>query len=228
MKHLIFILLSMNGIHPIYAQNYDNYQLKSEVGGNGNSPSSQTPGSFIVSINQNNTFIRDSLNRIQAVSHGYDETHLTGYNCVITQSENGLTYHVFTPNAGECFIAINGVNTKTKRSVNLGLYRFNVADSVYHDIYLDQVISGRAITGKVTTVFCKNRDYWNGKEDEIEVLTWKITQGGKEVSGTGSEISKEGVQFIQTVPPGEAIMVTVQAKSNFQKTFVTKGVFLKS
>lgn len=226
MKHLILVSLSLLFGFSVYSQSKK--KLSPQAGGNGKTKSIDVPRGFVTISNNNYTFIKDSLNRISAVSHGYDDTRLECVNCQIIQEESTLDYLVYTPNSGECKITIFGMNTTSKKEVCLGQYTFQIADSVYHDIYLDGILSGNAITSKIKTIDCKNRAYWNWEEGDMELMTWKILHGTKEISGVGNEISKEARKFISDIPNGEAIIVIVTAKNNFQKSFITKGVFLKT
>lgn len=227
--HLILSVLLLLSLQPLFSQSKkQEFSKKTIAGGNGNRTSNEVPRSFMVISNNNYTFIKDSLNHLMAVSHGYDDTRLECINCNIIQEKTTLDYIVYTPNSGECKISIFGINSKTKKEACLGQYRFDIADSVYHDIYIDNILSGNTITNKIATINCKNRDYWNYDEGDIEILTWSIKHRDKEVNGTGNEISKEAINFIKAAPSGESIIITVKAKSNFQKPFVAKGIFLKS
>lgn len=225
MKHLILVSLSLLLGFSVYSQS--KRKLSPQAGGNGKNKSIDVPRGFVSISNNNYTFIKDSLNHLMAVSHGYDDTRLECINCQILQEESTLDYLVYTPNSGECKITIFGMNTTTKREVCLGQYTFQVADSVYHDIYLDGILSGNSITSKIKIIECKNRAYWNGEEGDMEVITWRIIHGNNEIYGVGNEITKEARKLIGDIPSGEAIIVTVTAKNNFQKPFITKGVFLK-
>lgn len=225
MKQLILVSLSLLLGSSVYSQSKK--KLSSQAGGNGKTKSVEVPRGFIIISNNNNTFIKDSLNHLTAVSHGYDDTRLECINCQIIQEESTLDYLVYTPNSGECKIKIFGMNTSTKQEACLGQYNFQIADSIYHDIYIDGILSGNSIKSGIKTIDCKNRAYWNWEEGEMELMTWKILHGNKEIIGVGNELSKEARKFINDIPDGEVIIVIVTAKSNFQTPFVTKGVFLK-
>lgn len=224
-KYLIVILLLL--IAPmVFSQSKKKFPKTTFAGGTGKEMTINNPRSFMVISNQNYTFIKDSLNYLSAISHGYDDTKLECENCTLTQEENTLDYLVYTPKSGSCRIIIYGINRTTNKTVCLGAFSFNVADSVYHDIYLDNVRSGNSITSNITSIECRNRDYWNVAE-EMTLLGWKLNYGSKEVIGNGNELTKEAIQFVKEVPSGEIIIVTTTSKSNFQKTFVTKGLFFK-
>ncbi len=224
-KYLISILLLL--ITPVlFSQSKQKFPKATSAGGTGKEMTINNPRSYMVISNQNYTFIKDSLNYLSAISHGYDDTRLECENCTIIQEESTLDYLVYTPKSGKCQIIIYGVNRTTNKSVCLGAYSFNVADSIYHDVYLDNVRSGNSITSNITSIECKNRDYWNSNE-EMTLLSWKLNYGSKEVSGNGNELTKEAIQFMKEIPKGEIIIVTTTSKSNFQKTFVTKGLFFK-
>ncbi|WP_294679399.1 hypothetical protein [uncultured Fluviicola sp.] len=224
-KYLIVILLLL--IAPmVFSQSKKKFPKTTFAGGTGKEMTINNPRSFMVISNQNYTFIKDSLNYLSAISHGYDDTKLECENCTLSQEENTLDYLVYTPKSGSCRIIIYGINRTTNKTVCLGAFSFNVADSVYHDVYLDNVRSGNSITSNITSIECRNRDYWNGDE-EMTLISWKLNSGSKEVVGTGNELTKEAIQFVKEIPSGEIIVVTTTSKSNFQKTFVTKGLFFK-
>lgn len=225
MKNIILIYLFLLIGFSLYSQS--GKKLSPKAGGDGETKSINVPRGFLTISNNNYTFIKDSLNKLTAVSHGYDDTRLECTNCQIIQEESTLDYLVYTPNSGECKISIFGMNAKTKQEACLGQYTFQIADSVYHDIYLNDIVSGNSITSDIKTINCKNRAYWNWEEEDLELITWKIIHGNKEVTGVSHEVDKEARKFISDIPNGEAIIVIVTAKSNFQKPFVTKGVFLK-
>lgn len=224
-KYLILILLLLTA-PMVFSQSKKKFPKTTFAGGTGKEMTINNPRSFMVISNQNYTFIKDSLNYLSAISHGYDDTKLECENCTLTQEENTLDYLVYTPKSGSCRIIIYGINRTTNKTVCLGAFSFNVADSIYHDIYLDNIRSGNSITSNITSIECRNRDYWNADE-EMTILGWKLNYGSKEVKGNGNELTKEAIQFVKEIPSGEIIVVTTTSKSNFQKTFVTKGLFFK-
>lgn len=225
-KQLIVIIILLLIAPMVFSQSKKKFPKTTFAGGTGKEMTANNPRSYMVISNQNYTFIKDSLNYLSAISHGYDDTKLECENCTIIQEENTLQYSVYTPKSGSCRIIIYGINRATNKTVCLGAYSFNVADSVYHDVYLDNVRSGNSISSNITSIECRNRDYWNADE-EMNLISWKLNHDSKEVTGNGNELTQEAIQFINQIPKGEIIIVTTTSKSNFQKTFVTKGLFFK-
>ena len=228
MKHFLIILVLITGVISVGFSQKNNQLIptKTTAGGDGSRTSGETPRSFIVISNKNNTFIKDSLNYLSAVSHGYDDTKLECINCTIKQEETTLDYLVYTPKEGKCQINIYAINRETRATVSLGSYFFEVADSVYHSIYLDNILSGNTVTSAVSKIDCQNRDYWNWQE-EMEIISWKLNYQSTEISGKGNELNREARNLIKDIPSGFPFVLTIQAKSNFQKPFITKGTFLK-
>lgn len=225
MKHLIILNLILTGLVS-HAQTDAEKAIKKELESIPYRESSEIPQSFVIASNYNNTFIKDSVNYIQAVAHGYDDTELIGTNCTIKRQKNTNTYEVFTPATGECRIAIYGVNTTTKKKVTLGLYNFSVVDQVYHTIKLDSKISGDAIGNSISSISCGNLHYWNYQE-ELTLLEWTMESGGKTISGKGEKTEKPLENWLKSIPSGEPIVVKGKATSNFLGEFDVTSVFLK-
>jgi hypothetical protein len=225
MKHLIILNLILSSFISL-AQTDAEKAMKKELESIPYRESSEIPGSFMVVSNHDNTFIKDSINYVQAIAHGYDDTQLEGTNCTIKREKNTNTYEVFTPTAGECRIAIYGVNTTTKKKVALGVYTFSVVDKVYHSIKIDSKISGEAIGNSVSSISCCTVHYWNYLE-EITLLEWTMESGGKTISGKGEKADKSLENWLKTIPSGQVIVVNGKAKSNFTGEFDVTSVFLK-
>jgi hypothetical protein len=225
MKHLIILSLILSSFTSL-AQTDAEKAMYAELESLPYRESSEIPQSFIVASNFSNTFIKDSANYIQAVAHGYDDTELQGFNCKIEREKNTNSYKVFTPEAGECRIALYGVNTTTKKKICLGTYIYEVVDKVYHSIKIDQTISGGMIGNKISSIGCCNLHYWNYQE-EITLLEWTMKSEGKTISGKGEKTDKSLESWLKTIPSGQAIVVTGKAKSNFLGEFDVISVFIK-
>ncbi len=226
MKHLITLNFLILFVSASFAQSEAEKQMKKELESIPYRESSEIPQSFVVASNFSNTFIKDSVNYIQAVAHGYDDTELQGVNCKIEREKNTNTYKVFTPKSGECRITIYGVNTTTNKKVPLGAYTFSIVDQVYHTIKIDSKISGEAIGNSVSAISCGNLHYWNYQE-EITLLEWTMKSEGKTISGKGEKTDKSVEAWLKTIPSGQAIVITGKAKSTFLGEFDVISVFIK-
>ena len=217
-NHFSFFLFSICSFLS-FAQNQDNLF-------NEHKSSSEIPGSFLVSSNANNTFIKDSANIIYAIAHGYDETKLTGNNCSIKKIKNTNSYEVRATKAGECSISISGHNSTTNKSVPLGTYMFKVVDKIERTITIGDKSTGEFIDGRSTFIGCKNISYWN-YEEIILLKEWTLESNGVKFSGTGQSLSKEALKWIASIPANQAIVVKGLADSSFVGEFEVISVFLK-
>lgn len=226
MKQLITLHLFLVTVFSVQAQSEAEKRMNKELESIPYRESADIPQSFVVVSNDGNTFIKDSVNYVQAVAHGYHDTKLEGVNCTVKRIKNTNTYEVFTPKAGECQITIYGVNTTTKKSVPLGTYMYTVAEKIEHTFVINGKRSGEVITAPFASIACKNLHYWN-YEENIELLEWSMESGGKTISGKGENTDKSVETWLKAIPAGQTIVVKGKAKSNFQGTFEVTSVFLK-
>ncbi len=168
------------------------------------------------SLPEMNVLYRGYDNKLSAVASGYDNTVVSISNGVsMTPSTFAVDGkqtkgYIVRPSgpSKECFVSVSGQNSITKKTVNLGQFRFRVKDLPPPTCYFGKAPNGgRALKGdKVLSARYEDSPL----NAQFTVVSWEMEFMGRTAQGTGNVINDQAEALLK------------QAKTNSTASFLVK------
>lgn len=169
-----------------------------------------------VSLPEMNMLYRGYNNIIEGVASGYDETVLSGSG--VTLSKTGSQYIGRVTGTGrEASISISGRNNVTKKTQQLGVFKFRVSNLPPPSLYLGTLSSGSTAGASavkaMSALFMKYPPEIPLKAS-FEVGTWEVSVSGapRTVQGSGKSLSPEALNLIKQAKPGNTVSISGKFK----------------
>lgn len=169
-----------------------------------------------VSLPEMNMLYRGYNNIIEGVASGYDETVLSGSG--VTLSKTGTQYIGRVTGTGrEASISISGRNNVTKKTQQLGVFKFRVSNLPPPSLYLGTLSSGSTAGASavkaMSALFMKYPPEIPLKAS-FEVGTWEVSVSGapRTVQGSGKSLSPEALNLIKQAKPGNTVSISGKFK----------------
>src|SRR3989338_1519362 len=169
-----------------------------------------------VSLPEMNMLYRGYNNIIEGVASGYDETVLSGSG--VTLSKQGTQYIGRVTGTGrEASISISGRNNVTKKTQQLGVFKFRVSNLPPPSLYLGTLSSGSTAGSSavkaMSALFMKYPPEIPLKAS-FEVGTWEVSVSGapRTVQGSGKSLSPEALNLIKQAKPGNTVSISGKFK----------------
>lgn len=169
-----------------------------------------------VSLPEMNMLYRGYNNLIEGVASGYDETVLSGSG--VTLSKQGTQYIGRVTGTGrEASISISGRNNVTKKTQQLGVFKFRVSNLPPPSLYLGTLSSGSTAGASavkaMSALFMKYPPEIPLKAS-FEVGTWEVSVSGapRTVQGSGKSLSPEALNLIKQAKPGNTVSISGKFK----------------
>ncbi|MDH4474384.1 MAG: GldM family protein [Fluviicola sp.] len=169
-----------------------------------------------VSLPEMNMLYRGYNNVIEGVASGYDETVLSGSG--VTLSKTGTQYIGRVTGTGrEASISISGRNNVTKKTQQLGVFKFRVSNLPPPSLYLGTLSSGSTAGASavkaMSALFMKYPPEIPLKAS-FEVGTWEVSVSGapRTVQGSGKSLSPEALNLIKQAKPGNTVSISGKFK----------------
>ncbi len=169
-----------------------------------------------VSLPEMNMLYRGYNNIIEGVASGYDETVLSGSG--VTLSKQGTQYIGRVTGTGrEATISISGRNNVTKKTQQLGVFKFRVSNLPPPSLYLGTLSSGSTAGASavkaMSALFMKYPPEIPLKAS-FEVGTWEVSVSGapRTVQGSGKSLSPEALNLIKQAKPGNTVSISGKFK----------------
>ncbi|HLP55624.1 MAG TPA: hypothetical protein VK151_11370 [Fluviicola sp.] len=169
-----------------------------------------------VSLPEMNMLYRGYNNIVEGVASGYDETVLSGNGVTLTKSGNQYIGRV-TGTGREASISISGRNNVTKKTQQLGVFKFRVSNLPPPSLYLGTLSSGSTAGASavkaMSALFMKYPPEIPLKAS-FEVGTWEVSVSGapRTVQGSGKSLSPEALNLIKQAKPGNTVSISGKFK----------------
>jgi|GEM_PF-3267811 len=176
------------------------------------------------------------------VGHEYEFTIMSNYaefdliidskNLKIALDESskkntgGLIFKVIALDTGTCNIVLT-LGKDKERKANLISRSFKAVNYPAPPVYIGDVRSGEVLTEvKETTELKCKYDPASGIFESYPVESWQAKLGDRTFSGTGTKLTKELVNAINSVSSKEILEMTVQLKKNNTGFRISEAVYL--
>jgi hypothetical protein len=169
-----------------------------------------------VSLPEMNMLYRGYNNIVEGVASGYDETVLSGNGVSLSKSGNQYIAKV-SGSSREVSISISGKNNVTKKTQQLGVFKFRVSNLPPPSLYLGTLASGSTAGSSavkaMSALFMKYPPEIPLKAT-FEVGTWEVSVSGapRTVQGSGKSLSPEALNLIKQAKPGNTVSISGKFK----------------